>query len=123
MQTGGWSLVAVAGRWRREHSASIVTAILGPVVCVVAVAAAWAFPLSRDATARLIEKQRPGDGPVRCVSQPRPGGYPEFGSQLLGRTYVCGYKRLGAWDGKGGIRLGQGAGYTVDDTHVVKFWP
>jgi hypothetical protein len=74
----------------------IVTTGIGCAICVAAVAAAWAFPLTKDATARLLERQNPGDGAVRCVTPPRPGGYPEFGSQLFGHVYLCGYKRIGA---------------------------
>jgi hypothetical protein len=112
-------LIGLASRWRRSQSARIVAAYLAAALCVASVAAHWAFPLSKAATARLLEAQHPAEGTVRCVTPPRPGGYPEFGNQFFGRTYVCGT----AWDSKGGIGPGQGVGVSVDDTHIVRIWP
>ena len=119
----GLTLIGSAGLWGRTRPVGPVLSVTACVVCVAALAAGWGFPLSKAATARLLERQNTADAPVRCVTPPRPGGYPEFGDQLFGRTYVCGSKRLGDWDNKGGIRIGQGIGVEVDDTHVVGLYP
>jgi hypothetical protein len=101
----------------------LIASGVGSLVCVAAVATECAFPLNKAETARLLERQGPTDGPVRCVTPPRPGGYPEFGSQLFGRTYICGNRKLGEWGNAGGIRLRQGVGIEVDDTHIVRVYP
>jgi hypothetical protein len=116
-------LIGLGWRWRMgRRYVRIIVAYLAAALCLVLVVSHWAaFPLSKAATARLLEAQRPAEGAFRCVSPPRPGGYPEFGRQLFGRTFVCGSSSL--WDRKGGIRLGQGFGVSVDDTHIVRMWP
>ena len=119
----GLALIALPARSSRRRTAWLILAGAAGVACITTVAAGWAFPLSKTETAHLLERQHPTDGPVRCVTPPRPGGYPEFGDQLVGRTYICGYKNLGAWNNRGGIKLGQGIGIEVDDTHVVRAYP
>jgi hypothetical protein len=117
-------LIGVAIGWFRDRPAGVPIAWIGGAACIAAVAAQWAFPLSASRTGQLLRELRPADpGPVRCVTPPHPGGYPEFGSQLFGRIYVCGAWRLGAWDKHGGIRVGQGVGVEVDDTHIVRLYP
>jgi hypothetical protein len=117
----GLLLIGLASRWRRSQSARIIVASLAAALCVASVSMHWAFPLSKTATARLLEARNPAEGTVRCVTPPRPGGYAEFGNQFFGRTYVCGSSN--SWDTTGGIRLGQGLGVSVDDTQVVRIWP
>jgi hypothetical protein len=120
----GMALVGAAALWMRQRSGGIALAWIGAAVCIAAVAAQWAFPLSASRTAQLLRALRPVDpGPVRCVTPPHPGGYPEFGSQLFGRVYVCGEQRLGVWTKQGGIRLGQGVGVEVDGSHIVRLYP
>jgi hypothetical protein len=119
-----FSLIGVGIRWFRDRRTGLLIAWIGTAVCVAAVAAHWSFPLSASRTAQLLRQLRPIDpGPVRCVTPPKPGGYPEFGSLLFGRIYVCGAQRTGAWNKQGGVRIGQGVGVEVDDTHIVRLYP
>jgi hypothetical protein len=115
-------LIGLGWRWRiGRRLVRIVVAYLVAALCVVLVVSHWAFPLSKAATVRLLEAQRPAEGAFRCVTPPRPGGYSEFGRQLFGRTFICGSGS--SWDRNGGIRPGQGLGVSVDDTHIVRIWP
>lgn len=112
-------LIGLGWRWHMgRRFVRIVGAYLAAAFCVVLVVSHWAFPLSKAATARLLEAQRPDAGAFRCVTPPRPG---EFGRQLFGRTFICGSSN--SWDRKGGVQLGQGLGVSVDDTHIVRIWP
>jgi hypothetical protein len=40
-----------------------------------------------------------------------------------GAPTSAGNKKFGDWDNAGGIRLGQGVGIEVDDTHIVRVYP
>jgi hypothetical protein len=120
----GLGLVGGAVLWMWERRSGITLAWIGAAVCIAAVAAQWAFPLSASRTAQLLRALRPVDpGPVRCVTPPHPGGYREFDSRLFGRVYLCGEQRLGDWTKRGGIRLGEGVGVEVDDSHIVRLYP
>jgi hypothetical protein len=116
-------LIGLGSRWRMvgRRSVQVIVGYLAAALCVGLVVSHWAFPLSKAATARLLEVQRPAERAFRCVTAPRTGGYPEFGRQLFGRTFLCGSSS--SWDRKGGIRVGQGLGVSVDDTHIVRIWP
>jgi hypothetical protein len=117
----GLGLIAIPLRWARDRWFGVVTALVAVSVCVVAVTTHWAYPLSKAATAKLLESKHPADGPVRCVGQPHPGGYLEFGDPLFGRIYVCGWKKHGDW-APNGVLPGRGIGVEVSDTHVVRVW-
>jgi hypothetical protein len=119
----GLGLIAIPLRWARDRMLGVFINLVAVGACVVAVTTHWAYPLSKAATARLVEARDPQGGPVRCVTRPRPGGYPEFGNPIFGRIYVCGSKARGAWTSSGGIRLGRGLGVQVDDTHIVRVYP
>ena len=111
-------LVVVSESVLHDRPGGIVLVAVGVAVCVGLVAARWAFALTPEQTARLLEREHPADGPVRCVS-----GAETFGRGWFTLIHLCGNKKFGDWDDRGGIRPDHGVGVEVNDTHVVDLYP